>query len=484
MIWVAALAMVWTLPALPTQDGPSHAYFLGVLSDLMAGRGPWSEFYRADLQLRPYLGLVAIGLPLSAAMPLEAVERTIVMLYGLLLAAGVPALLRAVGRPALPLAFLTVPLAFNLALFMGFYSYCLAAALYILALAALWRWRDRPLAWRAAATTAIALGLWAVHLIAALFLLASAALIEVTRPRRPPSAVYHVAAPVSVAAPGLIAIVLLTLPHVDRGALVVAAWHPLAVRAFFLATFGSVALGPRQLAVSAALLAWLLLVMPWSRLARDHADRFLCSVGCMLAAAVLLMPNAALSGGYVNERVPWLIPLVLAPVLRPPTAWRLARLRALHGPFLAALAGTALALVAAEAWPLAHDLALLRRGVAADLAPGSTALLARFTARPLWPLHDPLLHAASRYGARGLIDVGYAAADVQYFPVRLRAAALAEVDPDAVYRSPRGIDWDGSDAPDYLLAWGADTTDQARLAMTFLRAWSEAGNPLTIWRRR
>jgi len=275
---------------------------------------------------------------------------------------------------------------------------------------------------------------------------------------------------------------VLTLPDAAPAA-VAPVWHEPAVRGFFAATLGVVALGPRQLAVALVLLGWLGACLPGRRLARDEAARFALGVATALAAATLLMPNAGLGGGYANERLPWLIPLVLAPALRPPGAGPLGRFAAGHGVLLAALAGASLAVTAGYAVPLAQDVARSRDALAADLEPGAAVLLARYAPRPLWPLHDPLLHAASRYGELGLVDAGYAPEDVAYFPVRLLPGALSRVDPDAAYRAPRGIDWATADGPDVLLAWGASDADQADLARGYARDWSAPGHPLTVWRR-
>jgi hypothetical protein len=479
------LALVWWLPALPTQDGPSHVYNLVVLRDLLAGTGPWARAYVADLHLSPNLGFILFGLPLLKVASPEVVERLFVSVYVIVVLTGVPFLLRTFRHPALPLSLLAIPVVFNYGFLFGFYSYSLAAALLIPALALLWRSRDARLAVRAARVTVTAFALWPIHLLPAGMFVVAAAWLELSRsPEAPGRTGRHRRwlASIAVSAPAAVAMAAFAVVTVGPHGSTAVVWHHPLVLAFLFLTFASAVLGPGQVWLALAIAAWIALAIPWRAWRADHPGRFLGGVAAFVLALTVSAPNSGFAGAYLNERLPWLIPIVAAPLLRPPAGGWWERVRPLHGPVLAVVATAALALCAAGLTAQSRIVEEFRAGTDVEIALGSTLMTARYRPRPLWPLYDPLMHAASWYALRGAIDLGNYEAAVPYFPVRFRTDLPPSPDPDTVYFSPRRVDWSAARTVDYLLAWGTGDRDRATLARQF--SLRRQMGDLSVWERR
>ena len=140
-----ALAPVWSATYLPTSDGPSHLYNSWVLHELVRGsHGPVAEWYAVDWRPHPnWLGHAALALLMTAVPPLVA-EKLLVSGIILLFLYAIRRYAGAVDEERRVFAFLAFPFAYNLPLQMGFYNFCISAAVYFLVMAVWWRRRDRP----------------------------------------------------------------------------------------------------------------------------------------------------------------------------------------------------------------------------------------------------------------------------------------------------------------------------------------------------
>jgi hypothetical protein len=136
-----ALAPIWSVHYLPTQDGPSHVYNSWLLRELIGGgRGAIAEAYRIDWRPHPnWMASAVMALLMTVVSPIVA-EKLLVtgivllFLYGIWLYAGEE------GRPY---AFLALPFAYNLMLQSGFYNFCIGVGLYFVTVAVWWRRRER-----------------------------------------------------------------------------------------------------------------------------------------------------------------------------------------------------------------------------------------------------------------------------------------------------------------------------------------------------
>ena len=84
------IGIVWLLPYVPTQDGPSHIYNLVILKDLLNGGKEWGDYFTAQLFAVPNLGFHLIAYPLLSVFPPLIVEKIFISTYMVLLGVSVP----------------------------------------------------------------------------------------------------------------------------------------------------------------------------------------------------------------------------------------------------------------------------------------------------------------------------------------------------------------------------------------------------------
>ena len=173
LLLAAHLGVVWLLPYVPTQDGPSHIYNLVILKDLLNGGKVWGDFFTFHLRAVPNLGFHIIAYPLLSFFPPLIVEKIFISIYTVLMGISLPLLMRTFNRPVLPLAYLIFPVIFNFTLLMGFYSYVMAVPLFILAFSLGWEIRNRSIYCKFVCLNLAGLTLFYFHLIPFIFFLMS-----------------------------------------------------------------------------------------------------------------------------------------------------------------------------------------------------------------------------------------------------------------------------------------------------------------------
>ena len=142
---LVALLPIWSATYLPTSDGPSHVYNSWLLHELVRGsHGPVAEWYAVDWRPHPnWIGHVVLALLMTVVPPVVA-EKLLVSGIILLFLFAMWRYAGAADEGGRMFAFLAFPFAYNLMLQMGFYNFCISAALYFLLLAVWWARRDRP----------------------------------------------------------------------------------------------------------------------------------------------------------------------------------------------------------------------------------------------------------------------------------------------------------------------------------------------------
>lgn len=140
-----ALAPIWSARYLPTSDGPSHLYNSWLLHELVRGsQGPVAAWFAIDWRPHPnWIGHAVMALLMAVVSPLVA-EKLLVSGIVLLFLYAIWTYAGAVDDTRRVVAFIAFPFAYNLLLQMGFYNFCISAALYFLLLAIWWKRRDRP----------------------------------------------------------------------------------------------------------------------------------------------------------------------------------------------------------------------------------------------------------------------------------------------------------------------------------------------------
>ncbi len=455
------------LPLVLTQDGPAHVDGAWVLLH-HGDDSPLGELlrrhYAVDLSPVPNMLTTLLLALLLTVLSADAAEKVVVAGFVLLLVAGLRYALRGVDRRAGWLAVAALPLAGGQLVAYGFYNFCwgVALSLFVLGLAL-----RRRTGWPVASTCGLALLLvltWSAHLLpwlmAAVVLggLAGARSVAAVRSGVPPvrAAARHLIAP-SLA---LLPTVALSAGYVLRGdsepgspaggpswarvAWLLTQYRPLAVGSWL-------ELAPAL--VVATVLGWLGLTAlrrrPAGPIARSVApvppsagrtapdadpagvrsDRLVLGSAALLAAAVLLLCPARLGEdyGFLPDRLSWFPPLllVLFSATRPPDRAALRRAAAAA----LVLAATALVIVRLPTQLRDQRDAAELMSVAADIPPGATFAVLRFSghAAALAPLPggpDPLRHLSSRLAVRAQgVDVGHYEGIYPYFQVRFTDGA-------------------------------------------------------------
>lgn len=200
---MAELALLWTHPRIPSNDGPAHQYSAFVAHQLREDPGGrLAQWFRPNP--RPVYPNWAYGRLLEAAVgrlaPADA-EKLFASIYLLALPLAIGLLAKGLDGDAALAALVAVPLSLNFLFFMGFFSFLWGVVLALLALAAVVRALERPDIPRLALVATLAAATWFTHLAAfGVVVLGAAALVLAARPRRSRWRVVIALAPIVLAA--------------------------------------------------------------------------------------------------------------------------------------------------------------------------------------------------------------------------------------------------------------------------------------------
>ncbi len=122
------LLSILSLPMLPTNDGPLHAYYAHVFWDLLAGRSTFSHSFQIRSVFPPYALQVYLLIGLEHLVGVFLTERLIACLSISLTFIGFTRLSRALGHNGLWGGLFALPFLANWVLYMGFTNFALGLA--------------------------------------------------------------------------------------------------------------------------------------------------------------------------------------------------------------------------------------------------------------------------------------------------------------------------------------------------------------------
>ena len=131
MLWVLSL------PVFPSQDGPAHVYFADVTARVWSGSSAFSGNYEIAHKVSPYALQTYLLIPLIRIFGAVWAEKILVCIIVAVTAAGMRLFAMRLGDSGDVIALLATPFLLNNFLFMGFYNYCLALGLALVA-AGIW----------------------------------------------------------------------------------------------------------------------------------------------------------------------------------------------------------------------------------------------------------------------------------------------------------------------------------------------------------
>jgi hypothetical protein len=133
----ACVALIWSLPVFPSQDGAIHVYFADVMRVLAADPAAYHGHFEIRQWVTPYALQTYLLIALLTLLPGLAAEKAFVTICVLLFLTGFRALTLSLNPRARAGALIAVPFAFHRALYFGFYNFSLGFGM-LLWMAAVW----------------------------------------------------------------------------------------------------------------------------------------------------------------------------------------------------------------------------------------------------------------------------------------------------------------------------------------------------------
>lgn len=491
LLLAAHLAVVWLLPYVPTQDGPSHIYNLIILKDLLNGGMEWGDFFTFQLRAVPNLGFHIIAYPLLSFFSPLIVEKIFISAYMVLMGVSVPVLLRIFNRPVLPLAYLVFPVIFNYSFLMGFYSYVMAIPLFILAFSLGWEVRHRSIYCKFVCLNLAGLALFYFHLIPFIFFLISLISIIMAEAAGFKRKLSEFARLFVIILPSLL-ILFIYLRHGSGS-------FPTEVSYLFflsrlldlivdLSFFSTVNFLPWQL-FPASLFMFLIVLFglaslknirtSWSRSGDISAsEKTLIYLASFLISIYLLAPVNFGNGAYFNQRFPWVVLLIILPLLQIPDTVFFKRFGTIA---ISGVVTIFFAFNSAILWDQNLKVEKFLSGLNTGLPRGAIVM----TYKPEvseGSRVDVLLHAASYYGIlKGCVDIGNYETALSYFPVHFKNSLPVFPSQYQIFYKPASIDLSQYPSIQYLLGWELGNRDKEKLRNGFHIVEEEV--PFTLWQR-
>ena len=491
LLLFAHIGLIWLLPYVPTQDGPSHIYNLVILHDLLNGGKEWGNFFVYQLRAVPNLGFTLLAYPMLNFFPPLVVERIFLSLYIVLMSVSVPFFLRTFEKPAFPVSYFVYPVIFNYTLLKGFYSYIVAVPLFLLTFSFAWWIRNRSVTCKFVCFNIMGLTIFYFHLIPFVFFLLSlivATMVESTSYKKK---VYNLLKLLLILAPSIINLFYYLKSGTNNSIpdfsylLSPSRFVRLITDLFF---FSSVNFLPWQILPASLFMA---LIVFWVyRSIKDfksnsqvgnitNSEKTLICFSLVLVLIYLFAPLNIGDGWYFNQRFPWVILLISLPLLRMPETIFLKQIVSIA---IAGIVSIFFLFNTVILWQQSSKVEKFLNGVHAGLPKGAFVMTYK-TKLPKQTTVDILLHAASYYGIfRGCVDIGNYEAVTDFFPVRFNKTMPAMPPDLQISYKADTIKWENYPAIQYLLGWEIDDKERDVLSKYFYITWEQ--DEFTIWRRR
>lgn len=154
VLLVCTALILLAAPVFPSQDGPVHLYYAGVLGGLLTHSAPYTQHFEIKSFVTPYALEYYSLLVLETVCSPAVSEKLLLLVYIFAFGLGFRYLVESVAERGSPWTLAGIPFCMHLLVYMGFLNYCLAVAL-LLFLCGFWiRFSGRLTAGRAAALLA------------------------------------------------------------------------------------------------------------------------------------------------------------------------------------------------------------------------------------------------------------------------------------------------------------------------------------------
>jgi len=129
VLLVSTAIVVLAVPVFPSQDGPVHLYYAGVLRGLLTHSGPYPQYFAIKTLFTPYALEYAVLLALETLFSPPMSEKVLLCGYIFAFGAAFRYLVGAVGDRRSPWSLAAIPFCLNLLVYLGFLNYCFGVVL-------------------------------------------------------------------------------------------------------------------------------------------------------------------------------------------------------------------------------------------------------------------------------------------------------------------------------------------------------------------
>jgi len=494
---IAHLGLAWLLPHFPTQDGPSHIYNLVILKDLINGGMEWGDFFNYQLSAVPNLAFTIISYPLLQFFSPLIAEKIFISIYIILLGSSVPFFLHTFNKASLPLIFFVFPIVFNFNLLMGFYSYVITVPLFLIAFSIIWKIRNRSIVCKFIFYNLAGLIIFYFHIIPFIFLLLGLICIAIVQSKGFKRIIFDQIKLISIISPSLL-VLFLYLAKSTKSFIPDFSYLSSLSRYIYLRNdlffFSTVTFSPWQmlpgflftgLFLSFLILSLYLLIRDpnkgWVKI-RDisASDKVLICLSCFLLLIYFVTPFRFGGGDFFNQRFPWVILLLLIPLLRINKKFLSERF------VLVSIESVAIIFFLFNTgilWNQSVKVEKFLSGLNADIPKGAYVMTyKKIDPKAGMPRVDVLMHGASYYGIfKGCVDIGNYETVLDYFPIKFKDNIPSFPSLDQITYKSETINWPDYPSIQYLLGWEIDKNDTEKLSKFFHVIYRN--DPFSLWER-
>lgn len=372
---------------------------------------------------------------------------------------------------------------------MGFYSYIIAIPVFFLAISMAWKGKSWPGILKFIYYNTAGAFIFILHLIPFVFFLIALAIFSIVEHKGIAKAAISLSKQLIQISPLIILLLfyllnssLSTAPTDFSYFLSINRAQDLLATLF---TFSTISFSPWQiLPVPALWFAMLLLLRKGWRGYTNGNQKISAKQKAMLLLTTtltiiyLLAPTAFGGGGYFNSRFPWVILLLLLPLLagldiRPNNFVNFSILAS------ALLSLTANSIILNQK---SEDISTFVSGLQSGCSKGDLIMLYKPKFQQ-WPKVDTILHAPSYYGIlNGCVDIGNYEARLFYFPIKFKENISSYPPLPYIEGAPHLVDLSKHPEVDKVLGWDLQSNMKNNLQLFYEMSFEK--EKLSTWKRR
>jgi hypothetical protein len=194
----------------------------------------------------------------------------------------------------------------------------------------------------------------------------------------------------------------------------------------------------------------------------------------------LIAPFQFGGGAFFNQRFPWVIFLIILPLLRIDEKFISKRFVLISG---ASITGLFLIVNTAVFWQQSAKVQKFLSGLNAGIPKGAFVMnYNKWDPEPHWPRIDVLMHAASYYGMfNGCVNIGNYETKYDYFHIHFKDTIPAFPPPAQIGYKVETINLANYPCIQYILGWDINKNDIKKLNQFYHIIYEN--DPFTIWQR-